>query len=110
MQVYHLGLIDIRGKYGNWRTVFIILVSAVWLHCLTSMIAGHNGLIEREKLRRELSVMQKAVLQLEEEKIALERRNNRLYVATLDKDLLEEQARVTLGYYIEGEERLCDKW
>ena len=58
---------------------------------------GNRGLKAKTAYMADIANLTKQLLALKEEHLELERRNVQLRAATIDKDLLEEQARIVLG-------------
>ena len=61
-------------------------------------VQGDRGLIALGKLRQDVEHLQAQVLDARDERMALERKVYALRAEGLDPDLLEERARMLLGY------------
>lgn len=61
-------------------------------------IQGDRGLIALGKLRQNVEALQAEVLDVRAERMAMERKVDALRVGSLDPDLLEERARIILGF------------
>ncbi len=61
-------------------------------------VQGDRGLIALGKMRQNVNALQAEVLDVREQRMALERKVKALRLDSLDLDVLEEQARIVLGY------------
>ena len=61
-------------------------------------VQGDRGLLALGKLRTEVDSLQARVLDLREERLELARKVQMLRPESIDPDLLEERARILLGY------------
>jgi cell division protein FtsB len=72
-------------------------------------VYGQNGLISLVQISRDVELREAELAKLEIEKAQLARRVDQLGPKTLDPDLLDEQARASLGYAAPGEITVFDK-
>jgi cell division protein FtsB len=64
---------------------------------------GERGFLAWRELRRDLVVVQRVEAKLADERTLLDRRTALLRTDNLDPDLLEERARMLLGYGYSGD-------
>ena len=72
-------------------------------------VYGQNGLISLVQLSRDVELKKSELARLEGERLHLAHRVHLLGPKTLDPDLLDEQARASLGYAAPGEITVFDK-
>jgi len=72
-------------------------------------VQGDRGLIALGKLRQDVSSLQAQVLDTRAKRMNLERKVSALSSQNIDPDLLEERARVLLGYGYSDEALVVDK-
>lgn len=87
-----------KKKKQKLHYVFDSLLLFLILYFLYYGINGSNGLLNLIKFNDELKTKEKILFKLEVEKNFLQVKNNGLYSKTLDLDILEEQAKLVLGY------------
>ncbi len=61
-------------------------------------IQGNHGFIAHMQLQKEIEVAKAALAVVSDERARLERRVHLLHPESLDPDMLEERARIMLGY------------
>lgn len=83
-----------QKSYYIFESIFLFLI----LYFLYYGINGSNGLLNLIKFNNELQAKRIILCELENEKNFLQIKNNGLYNKTLDLDILEEQAKLILGY------------
>ena len=96
---------NIPGK-NNHKLVRLIAGGVggfLFFYFLFYMISGERGLISLIKLKRQLSVSQSELSTLTKEREQVENRVKLMRDESLDKDMLEERARVMLNYSKPGE-------
>jgi cell division protein FtsB len=83
----------------------VLLPVGFWLMTAASVtyfgyhaVHGHRGLDARRSFDAEIAALQANLSRLEIERKALEERASQLEPAHVDRDLLDEQARTTLGW------------
>jgi cell division protein FtsB len=88
-----------RDFGGKLRQVIIPLAGAALMaYFAYHAVQGNRGLIAWWKLRYEIERTDLTLSEVESEKQTLERRVVLLRPESLDRDMLEERARVMLGY------------
>ncbi|MDX1924529.1 MAG: septum formation initiator family protein [Rickettsiaceae bacterium] len=90
---------------SNFRLFFVTLVFlGVFSYFLYHTIYGNRGIISREKIKAKIADTSNHLDKARAERIELEHRVKLLRPGSLDKDMLEEQARKVLGVAKETEE------
>lgn len=91
--------INLYSKRLNLRT-FLLTLTCVGMICYFCyhIVSGGRGVIAYFKLSSEHSSLQSEFELARSERINLEHRSNLLKSESLDLDLLEQQAKMNLGY------------
>ena len=91
-----------KARYG-WRGAKPVLLGFAMFYLCFHVFHGERGLVALWHEQREQAHLSGALLQAQQERIALERRVAGLRSASLDRDLLDEQVRHILGLRGENE-------
>jgi cell division protein FtsB len=92
-----------------WSSALPIFCLALVVYFGYYGLYGQNGLISLVQLSRDVELKKAELSKLEVEKTQLARRVDLLGPKTLDPDLLDEQARASLGYAAPGEITVFEK-
>ena len=92
-----------------WSSALPLFCFALVLYFGYYGVYGQNGLISLVQMSRDIELKRVELTKLEAEKAQLARRVDLLGPKTLDPDLLDEQARASLGYAAPGEITVFDK-
>ena len=91
--------IRVRGRKILPTVLAASLIGYFGYHALH----GERGFLAWRELRRDLVVVQRVEAKLADERTLLDRRTALLRTDNLDPDLLEERARMLLGYGYSGD-------
>lgn len=86
--------VKVRAGQIAWPVIGMSVVVYFAYHA----VQGDRGLLALGKLRGEVDTLQAEVLDVRNARFELDAKVTMLRVATLDPDLLEERARLLLGY------------
>ncbi len=75
-----------------------VLGVSLMVYIVYHAVQGNHGLIAYWQLVKQVDAAKQAVALLDEEKTRLQKRVELLHPDSLDRDMLEERARVMLGY------------
>jgi cell division protein FtsB len=92
-----------------WSSALPVFCFALVVYFGYYGLYGQNGLISLVQLSRDVELKKSELAKLEAEKALLARRVDLLGPNTLDPDLLDEQARASLGYAAPGEITVFEK-
>ena len=81
----------------------VVVFTATVLYFTFHIVTGERGLLAYVALQRELSEANVILADLQTDRLELERDVALLYDTPIDLDMLEERARVELGYVREDE-------
>ncbi|MDD3370731.1 MAG: septum formation initiator family protein [Alphaproteobacteria bacterium] len=84
--------------HRTWQVGLSIAGACIVGYFLYHTIEGERGWVAQMRLQNEIFDARENLLRLKRERHALERRVQRMKPEQLDPDLLDEQARKTLGY------------
>jgi len=89
----------VRIKYRAILTLLVLyaFAGAAFYYFVWAAANGERGLKAKSAYVADISRLSKELEALQTEHAALERRNAQLRPASIDRDLLEEQARIVLG-------------
>ena len=82
------------------------ILVGIFAYFLYHTIYGNRGLVAKYDLEEKISSSENELEKIREKRIELEHRVKLLRPGSLDKDMLEEEARKVLGIAKEGEEVL----
>ncbi len=91
--------IRVRGR----KILPMVLAASVIGYFGYHALHGERGFLAWRELRRDLVVVQRVEAKLAAERTLLDRRTALLRTDNLDPDLLEERARLLLGYGYSGD-------
>ncbi len=91
--------IRVRGR----KILPTVLAASVIGYFGYHALHGERGFLAWRELRRDLVVVQRVEAELAAERTVLDRRTALLRTDNLDPDLLEERARLLLGYGYSGD-------
>ena len=91
--------IRVRGR----KILPMVLAASVIGYFGYHALHGERGFLAWRELRRDLVVVQRVEAKLAAERTQLDRRTALLRTDNLDPDLLEERARLLLGYGYSGD-------
>lgn len=92
-------MINLAQRNLRLRHLFLYgLAGFMMVYFTYHALSGSRGLWAMLKLRSEVSEAQITLDSVRAERLAMEDRISGLYTKSLDKDLLDEQARIQLGY------------
>lgn len=86
-----------------------VLVVSLMVYVIYHGVQGNHGLIAYWQLVKQVDTAKQALAVLDEEKLRLQRRVKLLHPDSLDPDMLEERARVMLGYAHPLDEIIVDR-
>lgn len=101
----------VSRKYRRWMWSSVLPVFCLVLVCYFGYygVYGQNGLISLVQLSRDVELKTSELAKLEAEHAQLQHRVTLLSPETMDPDLLDEQARASLGYAAPGEITVFEK-
>jgi cell division protein FtsB len=89
--------------YLNKKVVLDYLFILIFLYFAFHLIYGNRGLLAYFKYNKELEVLTAELDDTKSQRLDIEHRVKSLRTESLDKDILDEEARKTLGFTSDGE-------
>jgi len=87
-----------KNKRKIWKIVVPLLGTFLLFYFAFYMLSGERGLISLIKLKKQYKISQEELATVTNERAKLENKVKLLRDESLDKDILEERARVMLNY------------
>lgn len=93
-------VLEIRNLVGHWlrQVVGPVIGASLMVYVIYHAVQGNHGLIAYWQLVKQVGTATSVAAAVGDERARLERRVRLLHPQSLDPDMLEERARIMLGY------------